>query len=66
MLSEKSKENKLRRRLNECGCLLRKSRKAISLDNFGEYMVVDACTRGIVRGARFEYSLDDIEDFLNE
>ena len=67
MLSEKSRENKLRRRLrNEYGYLLRKSRKLMSLDNLGEYMIVDACTNGVIRGARFDWSLDDIEQFLDK
>ena len=67
MLSEKSRENKLRRRLiDECGYTLRKSRKSISLDNLGEYMIVDAYTNGVVRGARFDWSLDDVEEFLDE
>ena len=62
----KNLEQKLRRALNKNGYILRKSRKPISINNLGEYMVVDAFTNAVVVGARFEYSLDDITDFFDD
>ena len=64
-MTEKARESRLRRRLQGYGYLLRKSRGTVCADNLGEYMIVDASTNGIVRGARFDYTLDDVEEFLN-
>ena len=62
--SEKSKESSVRRKVfNKYGWILRKSRSSISIDNFGEYMIIDAYSNCIVRGSRFEYSLDDVIEF---
>jgi N-dimethylarginine dimethylaminohydrolase len=64
--ARKSAENKLRRKLSKQGYQLRKSRAAFSGDNFGEYMIVGANTNAVVAGARFDMTLDDVEEFANE
>ena len=61
-----SKERELRRRLKKEGYILKKSRiRTINADNFGEYMIIDGRINGIVGGSRFDYSLEDVEQFLN-
>ena len=60
----KSLENKLRRRLAKDGLLLKKSRKSTSLDNFGEYMIVDSKDNAIIAGNRFDLSLEDVENWI--
>lgn len=64
--TQKNKERKLRRALNKAGYALHKSRRQISLDNFGGYMIVDLYENYVVRGRRFELNLSDVEDFLTE
>lgn len=65
MTVNKNREQRLRRALNKCGYALRKSRKAISPDNLGGYMIVDLQTTGVVDGSRFELNLDDIQAWLD-
>ena len=64
MLNTKTRENRLRRRLAKMGYLLHKSRKGISLDNFGDYMIVDMCANCVIAGSRFNLDLDDVEQFI--
>jgi hypothetical protein len=47
------------------GLVLRKSRRRVepTIDNLGEYAVLDPSINAIVLGARFEHSLDDIEAY---
>ena len=66
MLNTKTRENRLRRRLAKMGYLLRKSREAISLDNFGHYMIIDGYTGCISAGSRFDLNLDEVEQFITE
>ena len=42
-----------------------KSRRALSLDNFGDYMVFDTSSNFVVFGFRFDADLDDVDRFLN-
>lgn len=62
--TEKNMENKLRRALYKAGYSLHKSRKAISADNLGGYMIVMNTINGVAAGSRFELDLDDVKDFL--
>ena len=64
MLTEKNREQKLRRALNKVGYALRKSRKSFSADNLGGYMVVDTLYNAVVAGPRYELDLDDVQDIL--
>lgn len=57
-------ESAIRARAKRSGCLLRKSRRDISLDNFGEYMLVDGSTNTVVRGGRFDADLNEVAEFL--
>lgn len=56
----------LRRLLRKKGYLIRKSRIRNShADNLGGYMILDAQTGFVVRGAKYELDKDDIKEFLN-
>lgn len=67
MTEEKILENLLRRQAKRLGLALRKSRaKRIHLDNFGEYGIIDPYENFVVAGSRFDLSLEDVKDFLDE
>ena len=61
---EKSRELSLRRKAGRLGYSLRRSRKQLSVDNDGGYMLVDIESNSVAAGSRFELSLDDVEAFL--
>ncbi len=63
----KQRESRIRRELAKHGCVLRKSRLRGEphIDNLGDYMVVDAHLNAVVFGSRFDYTLDDVEEWLN-
>lgn len=62
----KNKEQQLRRALNKAGYSLRKSRKQISIDNLGDYMIVDVFTNCVVAGSRYNMTLDDVTNWMQE
>ena len=66
MLSEKSRANKLRRALYKADCLMRKSRADISIDNFGGYMIISLDSNSVAAGSRYELSLEDVQEWVNE
>jgi len=57
-------EYRVRRLARRNGYFLRKSRARISLDNEGEYMLVETSRNIVIRGSRFDASLEEIEAFL--
>ncbi|HTQ40087.1 MAG TPA: hypothetical protein VMJ32_13765 [Pirellulales bacterium] len=61
---EKSREISLRRKAGRFGYLVRRSRRQLSVDNEGGYMLVDIESNSVAAGSRFELSLDDLEAFL--
>lgn len=65
-MNKKAQEQRLRRRAHKYGLRLSKSRARISLDNFGEYMIVDEKTNFVVAGRRYDYTLDDVAEYLKE
>jgi hypothetical protein len=66
MQVEKSQEDRVRRMACRRGYRVRKSRRSASLDNFGDYMLVDLAHNVVALGSRYDASLDDIEAFLTE
>ena len=67
MVSEKARENRVRRQADRFGYVLMKDRaRRLSLGHFGDYMVVHAATDSVVWGSRFDATLDQIESFLAE
>jgi hypothetical protein len=66
---ERTREQRLRRMADRQGLRLVKSRRRDprALD-YGDYMLVDAATNGVVAGeiGRLHLSLDDIERYLED
>jgi hypothetical protein len=54
-------ESGIRRNLRKQGFIIKQSRRALSSDNQGEFMVLDAERNYIVAGERYDMSLDDLE-----
>ena len=64
--SDKVRENALRRRARRLGLILRKSRaRRWSMDNRGQYRLIDADRNLIVAGERFECDLAATAEFLD-
>lgn len=64
--AEKAREMSLRRKISKYSMDIVKSRKNTSVDNLGGYMIVDTKSNGVIKGSRFDMTLDDIEDYLSE
>jgi hypothetical protein len=64
-LAQKTQENRLRRAAARAGYRMTKSRRRLSLDNFGDYRLIDASTNFPVFGFRFDADLDDVDRFLH-
>jgi len=58
---EKSLEQWCRRQLLRNNVRLTKSRKQISLNNYGGYQLVDQCRNMVHDGSNFELSLNDVK-----
>jgi hypothetical protein len=63
-LSDPARESTLRSRARRRGYRLTKSRKALSIDNFGKHQLVDVNQNIVILGSRFDADLGDIEKFL--
>lgn len=63
--TEKNLEQRLRRALYKAGYQMHKSRKRISIDNLGGYMIVDYRLNFIVDGSRYDLSLQDVFEFAS-
>ena len=64
--TEKNLEQRLRRALYKAGYQMHKSRKRISIDNLGGYMIVDYRLNFIVDGSRYDLSLHDVCEFVSD
>ena len=64
-MESKNRETVLRRKAQEAGYAIHKSRKAISPDNLGGYMIVDTSINAVVAGSNYELDLDAVEELLN-
>ena len=61
-----SQERELRRVLQKAGYALHKSPRAVSPDNFGGYMIISLDSNSVAAGSRYELSLEDVEEWVNE
>jgi hypothetical protein len=59
-------ESGLRRAFAKYNYVIRKSRRAIGLDNAGEFMLVDASTRFSVIGHRYDADAEELTEYLND
>ena len=68
-LDDKNWENRIRRLARRHGCVLRKSRSrkyVPTMNDRGEFMLIEADRNLVVLGERFNASLDDIEWFFGK
>ncbi len=66
-MSEKVKENYLRRQADRLGLSIRKSSgKKWSVNNQMGWMIVDAQRNIILQGDHYNLNLEEVETFLNE
>lgn len=66
MANVKNQESKLRRALAALGYALHKSRGFTGPDNMGGYMNVDLNTNAVVVGSRYEMTIEDVAEFLED
>jgi hypothetical protein len=59
-------ENQLRQQLQKKGYKLQKSKKPLSIDNLGGYMITEMNNNSLVSGSRYELTLEDVQEFINE
>ncbi|MGF6427344.1 hypothetical protein [Bradyrhizobium elkanii] len=61
----KLNESTIRSRARAAGYRVQKSRRAWSIDNYGDYMLIDDCGVPML-GYRYDASLEEVADFLAE
>ena len=61
MIKEKSIETWCRRQLYKKGLKLTKSRRQISINNYGGYQLVDNYRNIVLDGSNYDLSLDDVK-----
>lgn len=66
MALHKCVESTVRRRAGREGYLIRKSRRAISYENQGEYMLVEISTNIPALGFHYDATLGEIAEFLED
>jgi hypothetical protein len=67
MASNKVWENRLRRQAQRLGLQLQHSRaKRVHIDDHGEYRLIDPRNNTLVAGERFDWSLQDIQTYLDK
>jgi hypothetical protein len=64
IVMEQRREARLRRLARSGGYSLHKSRASISVDNLGDFMIVNDDMNAVVAGERFDLTLDDVEEWL--
>lgn len=62
----KSLEAKARRAAKRVGLIAKKSRRSLSSDNYGGFMLIEPYRNLIVAGVRFELSAQDVIDYCNQ
>jgi len=66
-MSEKVRENRLRRWAARLGLSLRKSRaRNWNIDNYQRFMIVDPSINTILAGQKYDMDLDAVEKYLKE
>ena len=66
-MTQEHSENQARRAAKRVGLMARKSRwRKGSVDNFGEFMIIEPRGNYVLAGARFDYTADDVVVFCAE
>ncbi len=63
-MTKGARERRLRKIAQKRGFMLRKSRRPLSPDNHGEFVIVDPSRKVVVAGERFDLDLDAVEAWL--
>ena len=63
-MTKGARARRLRKIAHKRGFMLRKSRGPLSLDNHGEFMIVDLSRNVAAAGERFDLDLDAVEAWL--
>ena len=66
MTSAKSSEAKARRLAHRLGMYVTKSPQQISMDNLGDFTLVDASRNFVVGGSRYDWTADDIIEYRRQ
>ena len=66
IMKHKSKENMIRRKFRNAGYVIKKSRRAYGINNWGGYQVIDATLNTIIAGENFNLELEELEIWLKE
>ena len=64
-LNETKLITKARRMAKRHGMLMHKSRARLSIDNLGDFMLVNADRNSVVGGQRYDWTPQDVIDYLN-
>jgi ribosomal protein L32 len=64
--SQKAIESKARRAARRCGLRVKKSRRAISCDNFGEFALIIPNQNLIFAGSRFDLTAEEIIEYCDK
>jgi hypothetical protein len=65
--NEAAMEARARRAAKRAGLIAKKSRWRLgTIDNFGEFCLVDACTNCVVAGSRFDVTAEQVIDLCAE
>jgi hypothetical protein len=60
-------DSRVRRAARRAGLVARKSRwRAGSIDNYGEYMLVDPATNFVVAGSRYDMTPEEVLDYCKD
>lgn len=66
MQNRSMSESAVRARARRMGFEVRKSRdRSIHMDNLGDFMLVNAAVNGIVLGSRYNATLEEITEYLD-
>lgn len=66
MQTQQVSESTVRNLAKRQGYLITKSRRAQSVDNLGDYMLVEARRNYVVMGRRYDATLEDIYSWIKE
>lgn len=64
MQTQQVSASAVRRLAQRHGYMIQKSRGALSLDNFGDYMLVEVSRNVVVLGGRYDATLEDVHSWL--
>jgi hypothetical protein len=65
--SESARDSRARRSARRVGLVAKKSRwRAGSIDNYGEFMLIDPATNFAIAGFRFDMSAEEVLDYCRD